>query len=299
MDKRLLLAFALTAVLATACKKSADLSAAPPRHDIAAADASAEAPASTAKRTANPAAKPDASKPLPVTAPDLAYAFDYSVEAPSKNIPSLVRQHEAECSMAGATVCQVVGASTRSIGNDDVSGRLEIRAAPDWIAKFRDRIADDVKAIGGKIHSAETGTEDLSRSLVDTQADIRAKIELRDRLEGLLRNHKGKLEDLVSLEQQVAGVQGQIDAAQSELAVMKTRVQTEKLVIEYTSLAALAPDSAFRPVSQAAHGFLRNTMGGVAVILTVVSILLPFGLVGGLGWMVVRRRRPPVLKQPD
>jgi uncharacterized protein YlxW (UPF0749 family) len=304
MNKKLLLALLLAASLAACHKKTdtagtTDVTAAPA---AAAQDtASSTAADTTASASAAPAAANDATpKPLTVTAPELAYAYDYSVQAPARDVPHLVRQHEAECAMAGATVCQVVGATTKAIGHDDVSGRLEIRATPAWIAKFRDRIEDDVKALGGKISAAETNTDDLSGSLVDTQAALRAKIELRDRLETLLKTHNGKIKDLVDLEQRVSDVQSDIDQAQSELAVMKTRVQTSKLVIEYSSLSVMAPDSAFHPLAQSAHSFTRHVAAGVAVIIDMISVILPFALViGGGVWIFYRKRRRPTLPQPS
>ena len=303
MNKKLVLALVLAATASVAaCKKTADHFDATPSAQnqsssnpaAAAADSAAPADATApGARTASAPKSPDAAKPLPVTAPDLAYAYDYSVEAPARDVPHLLRQHEEACDLAGPTVCQVVGAAAKSIGRDDVTGHLELRAQPAWIAKFRDRIEDDVRALGGKVSTSDTSTDDLSRSLVDTQAGIRAKIELRDRLETLLKTHKGKLDDLVGLEQQVAATQGEIDAAQSELAVMKTRVQTQTLSIDYRSLTALAPDSAFRPVSQAAHSFTGHFMMVVAVLIQALSVLAPIGLIGGaIWWFVGRRKRP-------
>ena len=301
MNKKLVLALMLVASLA-ACKKPADQSDRPT--DLTAPKSSAAAPADTAADATPPSSttrpeQPGDKKPLPVTAPDLAYAYDYSVEAPSRDVPHLLRQHEEACDLAGPVVCQVVGANTNSIGRDDVTGHLELRAQPQWIAKFRDRVEDDVRALGGKISTSDTSTDDLSRSLVDTQAAIRAKVELRARLETLLKTHKGKLDDLVSLEQQVTTTQGEIDAAQSELAVMQTRVQTQKLVIDYRSLTALAPDSAFRPVSQAAHSFTGHFMMVVAVMIQALSVLLPVGLIGAVIWWFVARRKRPAPVAPS
>jgi predicted small lipoprotein YifL len=303
MNKKLVLALMLAASLA-ACQKKGD--SGPPRPSSEAASTvptdtktSAAAPAADAAATTDASKTTSDSQPLTVTAPDLAYSYNYALQAPARDVPSLVRQHEAECSLAGATVCQVVGATTKAIGRDDVSGRLEIRAQPAWITKFRDRIEEDAKTVGGKVTSADTGTDDLSRSLVDTQAAIRAKTDLRDRLEGLLRTHKGRLDDLVSIEQQLAEVQGQIDASQSELAVMRTRVQTSTLVVEYSSLSMLAPDSAFRPLGQATHSFTAHVMMGFAVLLNILSVLLAPGLVvGGAVWFFLRRRKRPVAPAP-
>jgi Domain of unknown function (DUF4349) len=312
MNKKLVLALVLAATASVAaCKKPADHNSALPDVTAAsapsssapssrAADANASEDASASHTTKTEAAPNDGAKPLAVTAPDLAYAYNYAVQAPARDVSHLLRQHEEACDLAGATVCQVVGAEAKSVGNDDVTGHLELRATPQWIAKFRDRVEDDVKALGGKISSSDTSTEDLSRSLVDTNAAIRSKIELRDRLEALLKTHKGKLDDLVSLQQQVAAVQGEIDAAQSELAVMKTRVQTQTLVIDYRSLSALAPDSAFLPVSQAAHSFTGHFMMVVAGMIHLLSVLSPVALAGGvIWWFIGRRKRPAPVAPPS
>ncbi|HWE47343.1 MAG TPA: DUF4349 domain-containing protein [Caulobacteraceae bacterium] len=303
MNKKLVLALVLAASVA-ACKKPADHNSALPDVTAPAASApssaaadggsnttAAAAPSAKTRSTETGTAPTDGAKPLAVTAPDLAYAYNYAVEAPARDVSHLLRQHEEACDLAGPTVCQVVGAQAKSIGNDDVSGHLELRAQPQWIAKFRDRIEDDVRALGGKVSTSDTSTEDFSRSLVDTDAGIRSKIELRDRLETLLKTHKGKLDDLVALEQQVSDVQSQINAAQSELAVMKTRVQTQTLVVDYRSLTALAPDSAFRPVSQAAHSFTGHFMMVVAGIIHLLSVLSPLGLIGGVIWWFLKSRK--------
>ena len=168
----------------------------------------------------------------------------------------------------------------------DVSARLVVRGEPRWLMAYRTRIEEDAKAAGGKVEAATIKTEDLSRSLVDVDAAMKAKIDLRDRLAVMVRTHKGKLSELVDLQERLTEVQGEIDAAKSELAVMKTRVRTAKLTISYASLTGLAPDSAFTGVAAAGHGFLKNVMDGVGVLISLLSYLLPFGLViGAVAWV--------------
>ncbi|MBS0296758.1 MAG: DUF4349 domain-containing protein [Proteobacteria bacterium] len=264
--------------------------------DAAAADKAAPVPAAdlAAPRSQEKPAVAK-SKPLAVTAPELAYAYQYGVEAPPAAVPMLVRLHESVCSAAGATNCQVVAANTTAVGKDDASGHLELRGEPNWLRGFRSRIEDDVKAAHGTLKGSQIETEDLSRSIVDTEAQLRAKKTLRDRMQNLLATHKGKLSDLVDLEQQVTQTQGQIDAAESELAVMKTRVATAKLTIDYRSSLALAPNSAFGRLSAAGHGFVRHFMDMVGFLLTLLSYFLPFGIVAGIGWWVFGKRRRPVV----
>lgn len=305
MKKTLVLAPVLALVLTaslSACQKKSDLgpSAEPVAAQEAAAPADANAAASEAVAAADTAADvgavPAPKAPGPIatppaaTAPDLAYDYGYSVMTPPAMIPVLMRAHEGMCVSAGPTTCQVVGAKLDKAGKDDVSAQLVVRGEPTWLAGYRTRIEEDAKASGGKVEGATIETEDLSRDLVDLDAAMKAKIDLRDRLAVMVRTHKGRLNDLVALQERLTEVQGEIDAARSQLAVMRTRVKTAKLTISYVSMAGLAPDSAFRGVQAAGHGFLKNVMDGIGAVIWLVGYLLPFALVVGACVLVWRNR---------
>lgn len=254
----------------------------------AAADVPAEAPAA-----AGAVAKlvPPPSKAPLETAPQLAYSYEYDITAPPKAVRALAAKHEAACQAAGATVCQVTGASVSEEGSDQVRASLSIRATPAWLKTFRAGLADQAEKAGGRVASAVTNTEDLSRALVDTEAALRAKITLRDRLQSLLANRPGKLSELLELEQALAQAQGEIDATQSELAVMRTRVATSKLDISYASMGVLAPDGAGAPISQA----VSEIAGGLAMTAAIMIRLLTWAgpwalLIGGGGWLWMKRR---------
>jgi hypothetical protein len=237
---------------------------------------------------------PDASDqtPVAVTAPRIAYVYHYGLEVPVDRAPGLMARHEQACASAGAAVCQVIGSDTTRIGRDDLTARLEIRATPAFIARFRDGLANDAREAGGRVAQNSTESEDLTRSLIDTEARLRAQTTLRDRLQGLLASRSGSLEDLLKVETELARVQGEIDAQQSMLAEMRTRVATSRLSIEYRSAGQLAPDSAFRPVVQAVQGAFAAMMATVGVLITLLAVLVPIGLiVTPVGWFIMRRRR--------
>lgn len=233
-----------------------------------------------------------ASTPVAGTAPRIAYVYHYGLEVPVDRAPGLMARHEQACASAGAAVCQVIGSDTTRIGRDDLTARLEIRATPAFIARFRDGLANDARETGGRVAQNSTESEDLTRSLVDTEARLRAQTTLRDRLQDLLATRSGSLEDLLKVETELARVQGEIDAQQSMLAEMRTRVATSRLAIEYRSAGQLAPDSAFRPVVLAVQGAFAAMMATVGVLITVLAILIPIGLiVTPIGWFILRRRR--------
>ena len=99
-------------------------------------------------------------------------------------------------------------------------------------------------------------SEDLSRQIVDTDAQLRAKTTLRDRLQGLLATHPGKVGDLLAVERELARVQGDIDSAQSELADMRGRVAMSDVTLNYGSSDVLG-GRVQSPLASAFHRLLR------------------------------------------
>ena len=177
----------------------------------------------------------------------------------------------------------------------EVSGSLELRAVTAWVSAFRGRLDAEVQGAGGKLSSQDVSSEDLSRSIIDTGATIRAKIMLRDRLEKLLSARPGGMADLLELEKKIAEVQGEIDAAQSELEVMQGRVQMSDLSLHYRSMGAVLGRRAAGQLGAAFGGFFGNAATVTALLVTLVADLLPLAIVGALGWFIfvrIRRRRP-------
>jgi hypothetical protein len=174
-----------------------------------------------------------------------------------------------------------------------VSASLELRAAPAWLAKFRAGLAGDAKGGGGRVASSSVESEDLTRSIVDSEATLRAKRTLRDKLEALLQRPGSGVKDLLATEQELARVQGEIDAAQSELAVMRGRVDMSKLTLNYESVGGADPDSFAYPLTHAIGDFLPNLMIAFGALLTFLAFALPFGLALGTPlvlWLRARKR---------
>ena len=268
------------------------------------APAPAESPASAPAAAADAAVAPPASSapaasggpPPPVTpapqAARIAYVYRYGLELPVAQVPILVARHEQACTAAGAAVCQVIGSESRRFGRDQLTAQLEIRATPAYVAAFRARLGGDAEQVGGRVAQSATDSEDLTRAMIDTEARVRALTTLRDRLQQLLATRSGPLDQLLATERELARVQGELDANRSTLEALRTRVATSRLIVEYTALGQLAPDSAFRPVSEALSNALAVFMVGVAGLILFVAGALPFLIVGvPLVWFILRWRR--------
>lgn len=259
----------------------------------AAAEAAVEmiAPDMAAPADAGGSSRPDL--PVPdAQAPQLAYAYAYSIETPTAEVAALAARHEAACVQAGPQRCQVIGSSTQTYGEDQRMATLEIRAAPGWLAAFRNGLAEDAEAADGRIADSSTTSEDLTRALIDTEAHLRAKTALRDRLQTMLATRDGNLQTVLEVERELARVQAEIDSATSTLEVMRARVAMSRLTLTYQSRGVLAPDDATAPLSSALNNALSLFMMGLAAIVTVLAFVLPFALVVvPVVWLVLRARK--------
>lgn len=238
------------------------------------------------------AASTPGSAATPVVAPSIAYAYRFGLELPAEAVPTVMGRHEQACIAAGPSVCQVIGASSSRMGRDSVEARLEMRAAPAYVGRFRAALDGEARGAGGRVSQQAVESEDLTRQLVDTEARMRAMETLRDRLQQLLATRSGTLEQLLQVERELARVQGELDATRSALAVMRTRVQTSRLDVTYSAAGRLAPDSAARPVVDALNSASYAFMTSLGMLILFIASVLPVLMVGApLIWLLWRWRR--------
>jgi hypothetical protein len=250
----------------------------------------AEAPTADALATAETEAEAASSgsalpalDKLPTSLPQLAFVYDYRWRMPSDEIGSLQRRHASLCEQQGPAVCQITG-MTRTGEEDDVSGELQMAVATRQARAFGALLEDEALDAGAEQISAEIASEELSKQIVDTEARIAARTELRDRLREVLRTRKGKVEELVEAERGVAAVNEEIDAAKSWLKEMEGRVAYSKVTVHYETGTPVSGDF-LGPVT-GALGSLGAIFGYlVAFLILIGSVALP---VGGVWWAARR-----------
>lgn len=222
----------------------------------------------------------------------LAYTYAYGLEIPSDRLIGVMERHVQACQAAGPRLCQLISSNRSGDPESYIEGYVSMRGAPAWLETFKAGIAQEADAAGGRIASENTTSEDLTRQIVDTEARLRAQTALRDRLQDLLRSRPGRLADLLEVERELARVQGEIDAVQSALAVMRTRVSMSELTLTYRSAPRSVGSNTFEPLRQAFANFLGIIVGGFAAIITIIAALIPFAVVlVPLGWLLARWRR--------
>lgn len=232
------------------------------------------------------------------TAPMIAYDYADTIWAPSGRIKALMDAHQKACTAAGPAACQVIASSRGGAEGGVKEATLSLRASPAWIARLRGGLDADAKAVGGRVTNSQVTSEDLTRSIVDGEARLRAQTALRDRLQKLLAERPGKLAELLEVERELARVQGEIDSAQSTLAVMKTRVATSALTLRYESGAVTRPTGAWAPLAQAFTDVAAILARSLAGLVLVIAWAAPWLLAIGLLVWALRKRLPRLGRKP-
>jgi uncharacterized coiled-coil protein SlyX len=290
MRKALMLAAASLTVL-SACSPAEEGA----RQDHAAEAASAaDASAPVAARADVEAAtdRPASPSPYPLApVAQIAYAYRYALALPRDRGAEMMSRHELACVSAGPGFCQVISAQADWTARDP-GGRLELRGQPDWINRFRANLALDAQNAGGLMEEAVTEGEDVTRGIDAATTGAKTAASLAERIRDLQARSGGTLAQRLEIERQLADLQQQYDAQQIALRALTDRVQSARLTLDYRQGGVMAADSPTRPVARALGDAFGLSMGMLAVLITVGSVLLPIVVIGGAVWWGLRRRRP-------
>jgi hypothetical protein len=222
----------------------------------------------------------------------LAYTYGVGLEIPSERLSGVMDQHVQACQAAGPRVCQLIGSNRSGDPESFMQGYVSIRGEPTWLRTFMAGLEAQADQAGGRIVSQTVQSEDLTRQIVDTEAHLRAQTALRDRLQDLLRSRPGRLSDLLEVERELARVQGEIDATQSNLAVMRTRVAMSELTLNYQSAPRSVGSDTLEPLKHAFADFLGIIVTGFAAIIYVIAGLIPIAvIIVPLVWLALRWRK--------
>jgi hypothetical protein len=222
----------------------------------------------------------------------LAYSYALGLEIPSERLSTVMDRHVQACQTAGPRLCQLIGSNRSGDPESYMEGYVSLRGEPAWLRTFMGGISAQVDEAGGRVISQTVNSEDLTRQIVDTEARMRALVSLRDRLQALLRSRPGRLSDLLEVERELARVQGELDATQSNLAVMRTRVAMSELSLQYRSAPRPVGSDTFEPLRNALANFLGIIVAGFAAIITIIAGLIPVAIVVvPIVWLALRWRK--------
>jgi hypothetical protein len=288
MTKALLMATAGALALA-ACSEAGDEQAS---YETASTDSAMMADAERAEEPTTGALAPlDSRSDIPATLPKIAYVFDYAFRLPGDDIAALQQRHADLCEMQGPYTCRILSMSHSGEEGEYASGSLTLAVASDKARPFGTKLGEVAESAGGEQTAPTIEGEDLSKALVDTEAHLRTRVILRDRLLEVLQTRRGTVAELVEAERSVARVNEEIDQARSWLEEMKGRVAFSRIEIAYDSSAPAA--GAFLEPIRGALGSLGAIFGTMVAVLIVLAAIGGPLVLGALGAQRLRRRFLP------
>jgi hypothetical protein len=217
----------------------------------------------------------------------LAYEHEVTIRMPGSRIAPRVAAVRAACMEERFGACTVL-AEEQGAG-ESPHGRLQVRAAPAAIEKLVAVAAD-----GAEIAQRSTHAEDLAEAVRDNSLRQRRLQVQHAKLVELAERRDAKLDDLLSINQQLSALEAEMQQAEQEAAQQRRRIDTNLLTLQFQSLGVTAETSETR---QAFRNLGRIWDNSVAVLVTVVGALLPFLGFGLVVWAIVagvlrlRRRR--------
>jgi len=183
----------------------------------------------------------------------------------------------------------VADASVQSGKNQLRQATLEIKVPSD---RF-DELTEGLTPIG-RLEFVNVGAEDVSEEFVDLTARVANGRRMEDRLVELLRTRTGKLQDVLSVERELARVREEIERMEGRLRYLKASAQLSTLSVSVHEPVPIVASHGPGPIVEAFRAAWRNFVGLLAGAIASLGIVVP---VLGAGWAVLglgrRWRRSP------
>jgi hypothetical protein len=164
------------------------------------------------------------------------------------------------------------------------SGRNQLRSATLQLKVPASRFDDLTQALEplGRLQFVNVAAEDVSEEFVDLTARVANSRRLEDRLVELLRTRTGKLQDVLTVERELARVREEIERMEGRMRFLKTSAQLSTLSV---NLFEPAPIVASHPgqsvLGEAFKTAWRNFVGVLAGAIASLGFVVPIVI---LGW---------------
>lgn len=174
-------------------------------------------------------------------------------------------------------------------------GRDQLRSASLEVKVPADRFDDALSGLApiGKVESVNVSAQDVGEEYVDIAARVENAHRLEARLIALLANRTGKLQDVLSVERELARVREEIERYEGRLRFLRARVAMSTLTVNVHERAPIiVPVAGDGPIVVAFREAWRNFVGFVAAVIASLGVVIPLGALVFVGWLGVRRWTP-------
>jgi hypothetical protein len=181
----------------------------------------------------------------------------------------------------------VADASVQSGRNQLRSATLELKVP----ASRFDELTEGLEPLG-RLQFVNVGAEDVSEEFVDLTARVANGRRLEDRLVELLRTRTGKLQDVLSVERELARVREEIERMEGRLRFLKTSAQLSTLSVNlYEPPPIVASHPGRNVITEAFKTAWRNFVGVMAGAIASLGFVAPLAMLGWGGLILAKRYR--------
>lgn len=181
------------------------------------------------------------------------------------------------------------------VGNSSVvGGHDQVKSATLELKIPAQRFDQAVNGLGniGKVESVNATAEDVGEEFVDITARVNNAHRLEDRLIALLATRTGKLQDVLSVERELARVREEIERYEGRIRYLKTRAAVSTLSITvHEPVPILGQSPGENPIAAAIRQAWRNFVGFIAACIASLGVLIPLVALGLAGWIGYRKFR--------
>jgi Domain of unknown function (DUF4349) len=175
------------------------------------------------------------------------------------------------------------------------AGNIQYRQATLEVKAPAGRFDDLVAGLQplGKVETVNVTAEDVGEEFVDVSARVANSRRLENRLIDLLATRTGRLQDVMSVERELARVREEIERYEGRLRYLRSRTAMSTLSITIHEPLPVVGDPGSNILARAFERAWRNFMELLAGFIASLGVLVPVVLAGGAAaWGLRRRRRP-------
>jgi hypothetical protein len=191
----------------------------------------------------------------------------------------------------------------QQIGNNLYNVSLSFSVQASLFPQIEDYLNSYPTLHSGKLLNTTLNTQDVSNDYIDTQAQLTDLKAEQQRLLTLMGQAQ-KLSDVLNINQQLTGVEGQLDSIEAHLNDLRsqTAFYTISINLQPTQIAVTSPQPQPPSWSPLAiwHGALSASVAVAETLLTAIIWLLAFSIyivpVAILAWLAQRWRRLHLLR---
>jgi hypothetical protein len=214
----------------------------------------------------SPPNPPDADKALKRF---IAISHKVVVETPESD---LVNAFESTLKFSKSIKCEVLKSGiVNQTPTSPPRGELSLRIDPGDLDNFFGFLKKSTTIVE---HTTES--EDKTAEVIDVDAQLKNRIELRDRLRSLLAKSPASVKDLIELERELSDVQSQLDSISTRRKVLANETEKVAVQIDFRAKPSITSTGVFAPIADAFRESGSVLLESIAALITFIFAIIPW-----------------------